>query len=277
MGWKGSIVGALVCCRGGFWGILLGSFLGSYIENELFGKKKAAARPHASEASDTYSRRARQHAFCQSAGALLAKMAKADGRVTRDEIASVERAFARLGFSSGDRETAVKAFRAAKDDGRSIYDYAALFTSVVRSLEVRELFYELLWDIACADGVVSASEDAILRTIPEYLGIPREWYFVYARERFAGGSFDYGGSSQRQRRESAPPPRDKLAEAYSILGVSSTASDDEVKKAYRLKAKKYHPDTLRAQGLPDEMVGKATEQMARVNAAWSEIKSARGL
>lgn len=203
-------------------------------------------------------------------------MAKADGRVTRDEIASVEKAFTRLGFSRADRDIAVEAFRTAKDDNRSIYDYATLMTSIVGSMEVRELLYKLLWDIACADGVVSSAEDSILRSIPGYLGIPDEWYFVFARERYARRSSQDDGGSRQQRRES-PPPRDKLAEAYSILGVSSTASDDEVKKAYRAKAKKYHPDTLRAQGLPDEMVGKATEQMARVNAAWSEIKAARGI
>ena len=50
-----------------------------------------------------------------------------------------------------------------------------------------------------------------------------------------------------------------------------------MKKAYRALAKKYHPDTLRAQGLPDEMVGRATERMARINAAWGEVKAARGL
>ena len=50
-----------------------------------------------------------------------------------------------------------------------------------------------------------------------------------------------------------------------------------MKRAYREKAKKCHPDVLRAQGLPEEMIGKANEQMARVNEAWGRIKSARGL
>ncbi len=50
-----------------------------------------------------------------------------------------------------------------------------------------------------------------------------------------------------------------------------------MKKAYRALAKKYHPDTLRAQGLPDEMVGRANERMARINAAWDAVKTARGL
>lgn len=282
MGWKGAIIGAVVGSRGGFWGVLLGSIFGSWIENEFFGKKRPSARRQAPRGEDTYSQAARKRAFCQAAGALLAKMAKADGRVSREEIASVEEAFERLGFSRGDRDIAVTAFRTAKDDARSIYDYAAVFTDIVGSLEVRELFYELLWDIACADGVVSSREDAILRTIPDHLGIPVEWYFIYARERFAR-RYSHGTRQERhqqrqQRRTSEPPPpRDKLAEAYSVLGVSPSASNDEVKKAYRAKAKKYHPDTLRAQGLPDEMIGKATEQMARINAAWSEIKAARGL
>ena len=71
------------------------------------------------------------------------------------------------------------------------------------------------------------------------------------------------------------PERDKLAEEYELLGVSPDASDDEVKRAYRAKAKKYHPDALRAQGLPDEMVDRANDMMAKLNAAWNEIEKAR--
>ena len=117
-----------------------------------------------------------------------------------------------------------------------------------------------------ADGTVSASERNILRRIPFTLSISGHWFDVHFAE--------HCGAQSRSR---SAPPRDPLAEAYALLGVSPDATDAEVKKAYREKAKKCHPDTLRAQGLPDEMVSRATEQMSRVNSAWSEIKAARGL
>ena len=56
-----------------------------------------------------------------------------------------------------------------------------------------------------------------------------------------------------------------------------SASDEEIRRVYREKAKKYHPDALRAQGLPEEMISRAAEQMKKVNAAWSAIRSARGM
>ena len=62
-----------------------------------------------------------------------------------------------------------------------------------------------------------------------------------------------------------------------MIGCSSTASDDEVRRAYREKAKQLHPDAVRAQGLSDELLSRANAQMARINAAWSEIKKARNL
>lgn len=194
--------------------------------------------------------------FLASAGAMFAKMAKADGAVTQDEIESVERAFARLGFDPAARRYAVNAFRKAKDDEHTIYEYAREFARAVPSVEVREVFYGLLWDLARADGSVSPEERSILRGIPAALGIRGEWYAFY---------------------DEPEAPRDTLAEAYATLGVSERASDADVRRAYREMAKKCHPDALRAQGLPDEMVGKATERMKAVNAAWGAIKAARGL
>ena len=64
---------------------------------------------------------------------------------------------------------------------------------------------------------------------------------------------------------------------YSILGCSRDASDEEVSAAYREKARRLHPDALRAQGLPDEIVAEANDRMARVNAAWSAIRQQRHL
>lgn len=75
----------------------------------------------------------------------------------------------------------------------------------------------------------------------------------------------------------APPPENDVRDPYAVLGCPPTATDEEVCAAYREKAKRLHPDTLRAQGIPDEIVAAANEQMAGVNAAWSAIRRQRNL
>ena len=289
-----AIIGFVLALRGGFSTALIFAFIGYNLGHALREVKRETAqtRPRGSTGPSYGPHRqgrdaGRAYVFCTTAAAMLAKMAKVDGRVTENEISAVERAFGRLGFYDQSREFAIKAFRKAKDDPRTIYAYASEFARTVRSVEVRELFYELLWDLACSDGVVSDSENEILMRITGPLQIAMDWYYIYANERL-GTRYHRGNqrqerssrsSSENSYRHSEPPPRprDELSEAYAILGVPSTASNDEVKRAYREKAKKCHPDVLRAQGLPEEMIGKANEQMARVNEAWGRIKSARGL
>lgn len=249
MGLTGIAMGAWI---GSLFGGPLGALLGAVAGNSIEKKIKAPAQKRAM-------------VFSASAAAILAKMAKADGLVTPDEIASVEAAFNRLGFDQTTRDYAVNVFRRAKDDHHSIYEYATEFAGAVDSVQVRELFYELLWDLACADGVVSSYELTILKRIPNSLKIRSEWFDIHYRERMT--------SSRRDSYHSVDP----LAEAYRTLGVESNASDDAVKKAYRDLAKQNHPDILRAKGLPEELIGKATEKMSRINEAWSKVKEARGL
>lgn len=241
--------------RGGFLGGVAGAALGYFIQLTILGAGKR--RPVVGNAPGV--------TFCACAAALLAKMAKADGVVSPSEINSVELAFRRLGFSPEVRRYAVNVFRKAKDDSRSIYEYAREFAYTTPSVGVREFLYELLWDLACSDGVVGAAELDILRNLPSALRISPHLFTLFCNERL---------------RRSAPPERerrDELADAYRLLGVTPSADDAAVKSAYRAMAKKYHPDTLRAQGLPEEMVGKATAMMSKVNAAWTLIKASRGL
>lgn len=271
MGWKGIAIGAWVGSHLGPLGTLIGAAVGHGVEKAISGKRvDPSARRYAHPDDGDPGRAERAMVFCASAAAMLAKMAKADGVVSKKEISAVERAFTRLGFSPTDRAYAVDVFRRAKDDGHTIYDYADDFASVVINLEVRELFYELLWDLACADGTVSQDELRILQLVTASLKISPLKYVLNARRRLR--------DSDSARRSDVPrPPRDELAEAYEELGVDASVSDDEVKKSYREKAKRSHPDVLRAQGLPDEMVEKATEKMARINSAWAKIREARGI
>ena len=284
MGLKGAAIGGFAgWFVGGALGSLLGSMLGSWVENQVHDadRRSGSARhhdPRGPRSTPRYGRAGgdanRGMIFCACAAAILAKIAKADGVVTPGEIAAVERAFRRLGFSKESRDYAVNVFRKAKDDGHTVYEYAYNFASAVPSVEVRELLYELLWDVACADGRIGEAELSILRQIPLSLGIRPAWFELFARERVHGYRFD-----GRQQRRSAPPPptRDPVAEAYELLGADRNDDDATLKRKYRELAKKYHPDALRAQGLPDEMIGKANERMAKINAAWSEIKSSRGM
>lgn len=96
--------------------------------------------------------------------------------------------------------------------------------------------------------------------------------------RFAGEAFARQAASRRNAAAgngSALP--DPLADAYALFGLKSSASDEALKHAYRALAKKYHPDALRAKGLSDAVVKKATDSMAKVNAAWQLIEKARRL
>ena len=251
----GGYIGSLF---GGPLGAILGAVLGHKVEGVAFGRK-----PRRGVSYSSMPQRDRAKLFCASAAAMLAKMAKADGVVSAEEIAGVENAFRRLGFTSAARRYAIDVFRRAKDDRHTIYEYAQEFAEAVDSVEVRELFYEILWDIACADGHVSHLELLILQRIPRALGIRIDWYAYFASQRLSG--------------QGRTASRDPLAEAYAVLGASANDGADELKRKYRELAKKNHPDALRAQGLPEEMVGKATERMSRINEAWATIKEARGI
>ena len=273
MGWTGIFVGGYLGSRLlGPLGALLGAAIGHTIQNKFAqavadgtsGNGREPRRGSGGQHSD-------EMVFCASAAAMLAKLAKADGVVTQSEIDTVESVFRRLGFSATSRKYAIDVFRRAKDDSHTIFEYAADFASVVEDVETRELFYSLLWELAAADGNVSAEEERILGTITSSLRVSSYFYTLYARQYSA-----YRSSSRRAERESARPG-DSLRDAYETLGVSPKATDDDVKKAYREKAKQLHPDRLRAQGLPDGMIKKANERMAAVNDAWARIKSSRGI
>ena len=262
MGWRGIAFGAWIGSMfGGPLGAILGAALGHQIEKNVVSDKprKGASAGRGRQGASSMQR---DMVFCASAAAMMAKIAKADGRVSSEEIAEIEAAFVRLGFSREAREYAVKVFRRAKDDSHSVFEYAADFAAAIDYVEVREVFYEILWDIASADGVVSPGELEMLRRLPDALRIRRELFAYFSAERLG---------------QAGRPRVDALEAAYTLLDASPSDTDEVLKSKYRALAKRNHPDVLRARGLPEEMVGKATEKMGRINDAWKTIREARGI
>lgn len=275
MGWVGGTIGFLVGSRFGALAGILGAVIGNKIGNfvsasinsvasEIPSGKRSYANARGHGSSRAGSPREREIVFLTAVGAMLAKLAKADGHIDESEIAAAEQAFERLELTPANREICIRAFRAAKADYHTIFDYAESFASVARGVVMRELMYDILWDVACADGEVSASERRILEMIVTQLRIRPSLFAEECHRRLNSRQ------SSRRRYSYEPSP-------YDILGCDSSATDDELRRAYRAQAKKHHPDLLRAQGLPEEMVSRATEQMARINNAWEEIKRARGI
>ena len=91
-------------------------------------------------------------------------------------------------------------------------------------------------------------------------------------ERMAYGRRRAAGSRQRQGRA-----RDPLVSAYSVLGARPSDSNGELTRRYRELAKRHHPDAMRAKGASEAEIAKATDRMSRINAAWAEVRSARGI
>ena len=264
MGCSGIIIGFIFGLRTvGFFGGIVCAILGGWLQHKFSRMERA-------KGAGRDSRLDRELLFLGTMAAMFAKIAKADGHVDRTEIEEVERAFRRLNLRPARREYCIRVFREAKDNNYSIYDYADRFAELEVDQDIRIILYDILWDIASADGVLSPEEDEMLRLVVPRLRLPASFYnWQKMRHVHAHAQNEY-----------RKPPHEQgysLEQAYAMLEVDSTASDDAVRRAYREKAKKFHPDMLRARGLSPELLKKANEQMARINAAWDEIKRARGL
>ncbi len=197
---------------------------------------------------------------------LGAKMAKVDGRVTRAEIDAFKRVFR---VTTQQMAHVGRVFDEARKSAEGYETHAQQLAQTFRhNPTVLEEILGGLFMIAAADGAPTPTELRFLQSVAVIFAIPREdFYRVAAR---AGVMFNNGYA-----RSEAPAakPRD---ESYIILGVSETATHDEVKTAYRTLTRKYHPDQLMAQGLPPEYVETASEKMKRINVAYDTICKARG-
>ncbi len=203
---------------------------------------------------------------------MLAFISKADGRISKCEVDVASQCLKSLGISDAEYRRCVEAFNGMHDFSLGAFRRCAAELVEIATNEACTLIYEMLWVVAAADDTLDASEDDLLRNATGPLGIDGFFYHHFKRRYFgfggAGGSGGAGGGYQHDL---------ELEKAYARLGCSASDSNDAVKSAYRKAAMRYHPDRLRAEGLPEGMVAQATRSMAEINAAWDVVRKARGL
>ena len=203
---------------------------------------------------------------------MLAFISKADGRISKCEVDVASQCLKSLGISEEEYRRCVDAFNGTRDFSPAAFRRCAAELVEIATNETCTLIYEMLWIVAAADGTLEAGEDDLLRNATGPLGIDRFLYHHFKRIYFgSGGAYGTGGSGGGHSEDS------ELEKAYARLGCSSSDSDDAVKAAYRQAAMRYHPDRLRAEGLPEGMVAQATRSMAEINAAWDVVRKSRGL
>ena len=193
----------------------------------------------------------KQVAFTVGVIALGAKMAKADGVVTRDEVEAFKEVFK---IPAGEEHKVGRLFNLAKQDVAGYELYARQLNRLFH--DDRQLLTDVmdgLFHIAVADGKLHAAEENFLASVAEEFGFTDQEFL-----RIKGRHF-----------------KCEMYDPYNILQASPNATDAELKAVYHKLVAENHPDMLIARGVPAEFIDIATRKLAAINAAYEEIKASR--
>ncbi len=194
----------------------------------------------------------RTAAFAIAVIALGAKMAKADGQVTRDEVTAFREVFS---IPAAEEKNAARVFNLARTDVAGFEDYAARIAAMFEGEEATLTnLMEGLFYIAMADGTYHPGEDEFLRRVSEIFGFDDRTF-------------------SRVRAQFVP---DAERDPYDVLGVGPEMALDEIRAVWRQAVRDSHPDRMLARGVPEEAIKLAEKRLIAVNRAWEEISSARG-
>lgn len=248
----GAIIGMLA---GGIPGLLIGGLIG-YGAGVLLRQSVVGGL------------RVVQSQLIDSVFAIMGALCKADNVVTRDEINAVEQVFRMFNLQGEQREQAKAAFNRGKQAG---FDLDAAVDQFARISHGRAPLVQLFLQLQCmaiaADGRIDPAEHAMLVRIARRLGLHEADVSQLEALLRAGTA---GPSAPGGR-----PPQEKLADAYTALGVTPDTDAAAIKRAYRKLISQNHPDKLAARGLPESMRAVAEERSREINSAYDLIKAAR--
>ncbi len=265
MSWWGKLAGGVFgFMLGGPLGALLGGVLGHNFDKGLAGlDTEGVSGPEAEQERI-------QTAFFTATFSVMGHIAKADGRVSPEEISQAQAIMAQMDLQPDMRRAAIELFNQGKRRDFPLDEVLDQFRRECRRrTTLIQMFLEIQIQAAWADGRLDRTEEQLLLHICHRLGIPEFLFRQLERMIRAQQGSQYQGNSSQ-------PAGASLEDAYAMLGVSADASDAEIKKAYRRLMSQHHPDKLVAKGLPEEMMKVATRKTREIRQAYEAIKRARG-
>ena len=244
----------------GFFGALLGLFVGSFIDR---------MRAYGSGGVNPLHNALRQAVFLETVFISMGKLAKADGHVSQDEIDHVEQFMQKLNMTAEHRRQAIALFKQGADPAFDIAPTYQRFMAVCgNTRNLKQMLLVYLSVMALADGHFHPAEEALLTDLAARLGYDQAAFrhmldMVLNQTHFAGGGKATTAAA--------------LDDAYKALGVTKDSTDAEIKRAYRKLMSQYHPDKLIGQGVPEDMIAMATEQAKEIQIAYDLVKKSRNI
>jgi DnaJ like chaperone protein len=255
----GGLIGLLV---GGPIGLIIGLLIGHSFDKGLV-KTLQFGSPENIERIKT--------SFFETTFLLSGYLAKADGSVSKEEIAHTEQVFTQMGLNAQQRERAIELFRQGSSGEFQVEAAVTAFLQTCgpqRQLQQTLLLF--LISLALADQKIEPAERAALEKIATLMGLgvaqlEQLLRMAQAQEHFHG----QGGFTAQ--------PGTSIEDAYTALGVDSQVNDKELKRAYRKLMSENHPDKLIAKGVPEHMIKLATERSQEIQAAYEMVRKHRGI
>lgn len=249
---------AFAVSGGRFLPALFGFLIGSVVDQVVRSRRNpgsenggGGSRQSFQDIFDYYTQQTQRYDFPTQLLALSAYMMKSDGRVVKSELNFVK-SFLAQQFGNQFNTSHLQTLKHFLDAPTIPIDQICMDIRMRAQVEIRIQLLHYLFGIAQSDGQVSDQEISTLQYLANLLQVPPMDF------RSVQGMF-----------------KQNLNADYEILGIEESASDDEVKKAYRQMAVRYHPDKVASLG--EEYQKGAKEKFQRIQEAYDNIKKARGL
>jgi DnaJ like chaperone protein len=215
--------------------------------------------------------RERQQVFFESFFLVMGHLAKADGHVSEEEIQAARSTMHRWRLRPEDVRVAIDLFSRGKQaDFPLEAQMAKLAVACKGQPQLVRAFLENLLEMPLSAGGIKASERGVLWRIAAGLGVSR--VEMAQLEALARARRNFG-----QQPHPSMSSADELEEAFKALGIESSATDKEVKTAYRRLMNQHHPDKLVSKGLPESMMEAAKERTREIRGAYELIRDSRGI